>query len=252
MEWGHVNSLSVPQLSGFLPDLADIAPDQRRAMLDAAREIETCYRVLRKGGLNVVGEVLRGYDFVQMNHYPPNDVYDADSHAQFYYHAHRDVENEHGHFHTFVRAAGVPAGCAPLAVAHAVAPRPNGEAAICHLIAVSMDAWGFPIELFTTNRWVTDDSWFPSDDAIAVLPRFDIDHAFPSWPTNRWLTALLRLYRPWIEAMLRHRDASMNAVQAARPGEDVYEDRAIEVIGSLPIDVDEFTRQLRESLGEAD
>ena len=50
---------SLPLLSGFLPDLADIALEQRRAMLDAACEIETCYRVLRKGGLNVVGEVLR-------------------------------------------------------------------------------------------------------------------------------------------------------------------------------------------------
>ena len=48
--------------------------------------------------------------------------------------------------------------------------------------------------------------------------------------------------------MLRHRDASMDAVQAARPGEDVYEDRAIEVIGSMPVNVDALTRQLRESL----
>ena len=62
---------SLPPLAGFLPDLADIAPDQRRAMLDAAREIETCYHVLRKGGINVVGEVLRGHDFIEMKHYPP-------------------------------------------------------------------------------------------------------------------------------------------------------------------------------------
>ena len=95
---------SLPLLSGFLPDLADIALEQRRAMLDAACEIETCYRVLRKGGLNVVGEVLRGYDFIEMKHYPPDDVFDADTHSQYYYHAHREVENEHGHFHTFLRA----------------------------------------------------------------------------------------------------------------------------------------------------
>ena len=243
---------SFPLFSGFLPDLADIALEKRRAMLDAAREIETCYRVLRKGGLNVVGEVLRGYDFIEMNHYPPDDVFDADTHSQYYYHAHREVENEHGHFHTFVRAGGLPAGCVPLDVPHAIEARPSGDQAICHLVAVSMDAWGFPIELFTTNRWVTDDSWFRAEDAIAALQGFEIDHAFPSWPTNRWLTAMLRLYRPWIEAMLRHRDASMDAVQAARPAEDVYEDRAIEVIGTMPVDVDALTRQLRQSLGVTD
>ncbi|WP_446730895.1 DUF6969 family protein [Pseudomonas sp. SST3] len=31
-------------------------------------------------------------------------VYDRDSHAQYYYHAHREGGVGHGHFHTFIRA----------------------------------------------------------------------------------------------------------------------------------------------------
>ena len=237
-----------PPVSDFLPDLASLDRDRREAMLAAAGEIRECYRVLVKGGLNVVGEVLRGHDFIEMNHYPADDVYDADSGAQYYYHAHRGIENEHGHFHTFVRAAGLPPGIAPLHVPHASEARPVGDEAICHLVAVSMDAWGYPTGLFTTNRWVTDESWFRAADAIATLPRFVIDHAFPSWPTNRWIGALLVLYGPFIEGLLRHRDACMDAAQAARPGVDVYDDRAIEVIGALPVAVDDLVAELERSL----
>ncbi|MBT0963612.1 DUF6969 family protein [Denitromonas iodatirespirans] len=237
------------RLDDFLPALASIPRARRLQMQAAARDMAECYRVLRKGGLNVVGEVLRGGGaFVEMSHYPEDDVYDRDSHAQYYYHAHRGVDAEHGHFHTFVRAAGIPEGLAPLALPHASAPRPSGDDAICHLIAVSMDGWGYPSGLFTTNRWVTDESWYPAEAAIAILPRFEIDHAFPSWPTNRWLSALLRLYGPQIEGLLRHRDEVMARCQAARPGEDVYEDRNIDVIGYLPIAVDTFSDALTESL----
>jgi hypothetical protein len=38
---------------------------------------------------NIVGEVLRGHGvFREWDHYPPDDVFDAVTHAQFYYHAH--------------------------------------------------------------------------------------------------------------------------------------------------------------------
>jgi hypothetical protein len=81
-----------------------------RPWLRAGEEALECRRVLAKAGLNLVGEVLRGQGtFYQFNHYPEGDVYDRDSHAQYYYHAHRGVEGEHGHFHTFLRA-GWPAG----------------------------------------------------------------------------------------------------------------------------------------------
>lgn len=240
---------STLRLDDFLPDLAGVPRARRMQMQAAAREIAECYRVLRKGGLNVVGEVLRGGgEFVEMEHYPADDVFDSDSHAQYYYHAHRGVDAEHGHFHTFVRAGGIPDGRFPLSVPHASEPRPGGSDAICHLVAVSMDGWGYPSGLFTTNRWVTDESWFAAEDAIAILPHFEIDHAFPSWPTNRWLSAMLRLYGPQIEGLLRHRDAVMDECQADRPGEDVYEDRRIDVIGYLPIAVDTFAEAVTDSL----
>src|SRR5712691_5495686 len=88
------------------------------AMAAAGREIQECERVLRKTGDTVVSETLRGAGvFYEWNHYPEGDVYDPESHAQYYYHAHPPQlrgGNEHGHFHTFLRPRGMPPGTAPL------------------------------------------------------------------------------------------------------------------------------------------
>ena len=218
------------------PDLAALSRAQLEAMRAAAREILECRRVLAKGGLNIVGEVLRGQGtFYENNHYPANDVYDAQTHAQYYYHAHR--AGEHGHFHTFMRRAGMPPGIAPLAWPHAE-PWPDGNEALAHLIAISMDAFGRPISLFAVNRWVSAEAWYPAEDVIRMLDRFAIDHAFPFWPVNRWISAMLQLFRPQVEALLRHRDLVVDAWRRAHPDSDVFEDRQLEVTGEFPISID--------------
>ena len=208
-------------------------------MRRAGEEIRECHRVLEKGGLNVVGEILRGQgEFVEFDHYPADDVFDADSHAQYYYHAHRGTVGEHGHFHTFLRAPGMPAGMAP--VPHAGAePWPQGEEALSHLVAIAMDDYGYPTGLFTVNRWVTGDAWYAADDVIRMLDFFEIDHANPSWPANRWITAMLRLFRPQIEALIVARDAALAEWTRTHPGEDAFEDRALEITSQAAISVEE-------------
>ncbi|MCK0507677.1 DUF6969 family protein [Aromatoleum anaerobium] len=236
-----------PGLADFLPALRDLDARTRRELLDAGKEVLECRRVLTKVGLNVVGEVLRDQgDFVEMEHYPRDDVFDADTHAQYYYHAHRG-DIEHGHFHTFLRAGGMPEGVAPLAWPQASEPWPAGGDAISHLVAISMDAWGEPIGLFATNRWVTGETWYPADDVIRMLDRFEIDHAWPSWPANRWLGAMLRLYRPWVEGLIRHRDAVIAAHLRERRGEDIFEDRSLEITGYLPVSVKHLIAALEEA-----
>jgi len=206
-------------------------------MRDAGAEVVECHRVLDKGGLNVVGEILRGQgEFIEYEHYPADDVYDANSHAQYYYHAHRGSEGEHGHFHTFLRAAGMPAGVAPVPYAGGE-PWPAGDQALSHLIAISMDADGLPIGLFTVNRWVTGDAWYPARDVIAMLDGFVIDHANPSWPVNRWIGAMLRLFRPRIEALVLARDRRLAAWACSQPGRDVFEDRELEIASHAAISV---------------
>lgn len=103
--------------------------------------------------------------------------------------------------------------------------------------------------MFCVNRWVTDESWYPANAVITMLDGFAIDHAFPNWAVNRWLTALLRLYRPQIEALIRHRDQVIAAWQQAHPDCDVFEDRALEMTAYLPISVADQLAQL-DVLGE--
>lgn len=230
------------------PDLTQLPRARLAAMLAAGREALECVRVLEKAERNVVVEALRGHGtFYEHEHYPPDDVYDRETHSQYYYHAHRGLPGEHGHFHTFLRAAGMPRGAKP--VPHSGAePWPQGDDALSHLVAISMDAYGKPIGLFTANRWVTGDTWYPARSVARMLDRFAIDHAAPSWPTNRWLTAMFRLFRPHMTALLQRRDAVVAAWAAAHPGTDVYEDRRLEVASWLLISVDEEVERLRLAL----
>ena len=81
-----------------------------------------------------------------------------------------------------------------------------------------------------------------------MLPAFSIDHAYPSWPTN---LCLLKLFRPQIEALLEHRDRVMEAWQAVHPGQDVFEDRALEITGYLPISIEDWSRALTHAQATA-
>lgn len=229
--------------------LTALGRERLEAMRTAGEEILECRRVLLKGGLNVVGEMLRGQgEFVEYEHYPADDVFDAETHAQYYYHAHRGSEGEHGHFHTFLRAPGMPAGVVPVPYG-GEEPWPSGDEALSHLIAVSMDAYGEPIGLFTVNRWVTGDAWYAAADVIRMLERFEIDHANPSWPANRWLGAMLRLFRPQIEALVLARDVAVADWARAHPATDVFEDRELEITSQLAISVEAQIAAVAAALG---
>ncbi|MEJ2406756.1 MAG: hypothetical protein P8171_21155 [Candidatus Thiodiazotropha sp.] len=231
------------------PDPLHLRDVDRAELLSAGQEVKSCMRALERVGLNLVGELLKGQGaFVEMEHYPQDDVFDDESHGQYYYHAHRSDSGEHGHFHTFLRAAGMPPESLPLDYPLASEDWPLGEEAISHLVGISMDAWGRPIGLFAANRWVTGESWYPAESVIEMLPRFAIDHAWPSWPVNRWVGAMIRLFRPHIEVLLRHRDTVIEAWQRRYPGRDIFEDRNLELTGYLPISVDDWMADLRHGL----
>jgi hypothetical protein len=229
-------------VNSAMTDLGLLSRGELQAMAEAAREVINCQRVLAKTGDNVVGEILRGAGtFYEWRHYPPGDVYDAEYHAQYYYHAHPETERatgEHGHFHTFLRPLGMPPGIAP-------APVPDPQEhdgdndALCHLVGISMDRAGLPIRLFTTNRWVTGETWYAADDVVRMLDCFVIDHARPSWPVNRWITALVRLFRPQIVELLHARDAEIRGRQAERPGVNVFEERELEVTSEMHVSVED-------------
>ena len=101
-----------------------------------------------------------------------------------------------------------------------------------------MNPDGFPIGLFSTNRWVTGETFYKADDVISMLDSFKMDLLYPSWPVNIWITAMIKLFRPQIEVLLRQRDETIGQWQLTNINQDVYEDRDLEVTSQTPVDVD--------------
>ena len=220
--------------------LKELPREALETMLGAGENILECYRVLDKTGDNIVGELLRNQGtFYEWNHYPKGDIYDHATHSQYFYHAHvkGQRKGEHGHFHTFLRAKGMPAGVSP-APNNGDAEWPDGDNALSHLIGISANPKGIPIGLFSVNRWVTGETWYAAEHVIEMLDLFDIDHANPSWPANRWVTAMLRLFRPQIIELVRKRDVAIADWQRKYPDRDVDEDRELEITSTVATSVD--------------
>jgi len=215
-------------------------------MAEAGVLVLECYRLLGKHGGNIVGEVLKGQGtFYEYDHCPAGDVYDPETYSQYYYHAHRN--GEHGHFHTFLREHGMANGLRPIEQSRA-AFMDERDDKLSHLIAISMNRAGFPIALFTTNRWVTADNWYAADDAIAMLDSFCMDMAYPSLPVNMWINNMLILFRPQIEELIRMRDAKIAEWTQEHPDQDVFEDRALDITSVRKVSVERQLERIHKAL----
>jgi hypothetical protein len=219
----------------------------------AATVIGECRCDLSVRNRTIVSEVLGGNPAIsEWRHYPDGEAYDPRSHAQYFYHSHPEggrPVGEHGHFHTFLRAEGMPAGAVPLLLPEfAVADVPTlapqapplkrgAREEVSHIVAIAVGACGEPIRLFTTNRWVTGETWYCADDVIRMLDRFTITEAEPSETLNRWIVAILQLFRPQIAALLRERDQTVMAWRRRRRTH-VFEDPSLEITSSLDVNLD--------------
>lgn len=237
------------------PDFKAFDKAAREEMLVSAEMVLEAQRVLANAKQNVVGELLRFTDkFMEWNHVPPKDILDPISYSQYYYHAHPKSksgteihDDEHGHFHVFMRGKGIPDNIKPFP-ADDLDPQKDKKDMTCHLIGIGMNAKGIPIKLFTTNRWVTGETWYKSDDVIALLDSYEVDHAWPSWPANLWVTNMLKLFQPQITELIKERDLAIQNWKQQHPESHVFEDRGLEVTSWCPIDIDQQITDLQESL----
>ncbi len=110
---------------------------------------------------------------------------------------------------------------------------------------------GLPERLFTSNRWVTGETWYRAADVIAMLDRFAIDLEYPSRPLNVWLTAMVVLFRPQIERLVVARDLAIQTWQSESPNVDVFEDRRLEITSSTEVSFCEQIEWLDQELGRS-
>jgi hypothetical protein len=228
----------------------------REREFQAVATLRECREALAARGTTVIHEAANGAgEFAQWQHYPEGEVYDRVSHTQYFYHRHPGPARaalggapEHGHFHLFLRGDGMPLGVTPLllpdiAVANAPPPRQSAPLKrgvrdeVCHLVAVAIDLRGEPMRLFTTNRWVTGETWYRADDVIRMLDLFKPGGDHPSPLLNRWLTALVCLFKPEITVLLRRRDKQIAEWRWRSPA-DPFEEPRLEITSSEEIDLD--------------
>ncbi len=197
--------------------------------------IETIMAMAQEGKPLML-RVLPAGDIHFWHHYPGNDARDAQTQSRWYYHVHPPGDRdpaEHGHFHLFLHRSQIDPSAELIAMPRA---GEQAEAHVTHVAGLSIDKSGIPITWFVTNRWVTEEFLYPAETMIAHLTDYDVDNTAEDGLVNRFVTAMVALYREELAQLLRQRDARQ-AELVAEHGTAAY-DSGNDVLAALPIDLD--------------
>jgi hypothetical protein len=183
-----------------------------------------------------------------------DDVIDHQSGYQYFYHSHspedREGSSEHGHFHLFARLHNGRSELDLAAEQQFIDSIRGGQptaAQTINLLCISLDAKGVPTALFTVNRWVTGDHFFDANATLRLLARFKVEvHEYGL--VNQWLTSMIQLFWPQIEALLLERDAKLWHLAQTINASDLLDDTTVEVLSSVPIDINGRVAQLLQAL----
>ncbi len=190
----------------------------------AAQEVlATSLRYAERGSSLIHAVMMGAKQCIELEHYPHHDIVDTLHGTRLYYHAHqsrRKPDTEHGHFHLFQH------------LQHGSANR-----AFMHLAGLSLDAQGQPIRFFTTNRWVTGETWHTAAEVEAAVAQFRIHTRGRLAPVARWVTAMVQLYQQPMIEMIRHRDRIMAHHAAHTDWETLWEDRQLDVVSEQAINL---------------
>lgn len=204
---------------------------QTERMANAAIDAVAIALRYARSGRSLAHAALAGaVQCVSLRHYPVNDVVDALHGTRFYYHAHRSLRRpgqEHGHFHLFVH---------------------SGESNdFVHLAGLSLNARGEPIRWFTTNCWVTGERWHDAAEVLQALHRFEVHAHGRMASLARWLTAMVRLFEPQLEVLIRRRDVIMHRKSGVQGWSALCEDRRLDVVSqcsaALPARIQQFQQR---------
>jgi hypothetical protein len=208
----------------------------KMTQVDAARVVIETITAMAQEGQPLMQRVLPASDVEFWEHYPDDDARDRETRSRWYYHVHAPGDRdpaEHGHFHLFLHRSQMDDPAATMAVP---AEGEEAQAFVAHIAGLSIDHQGIPIAWFATNRWVTDEFLYPAATMIAHLDRYNVDATPEDDLVNRFLTAMVALYRPELSDLLRERDAAL-AELVKVGGPEAYE-AGNDVLATCQIDLD--------------
>ena len=172
----------------------------------AGNEILNCLQLMGQQQSNPVLEILDlNETYLENKKYPQDKLLFKEDGWQAYYHSHSQpnkVGNEHGHFHIFHQCE---------------------RQRWTHLVALSMDSQGQPLQWFTTNRWVTDECWQPATRLTEYIQKCSSNNEWLL--TEKWLVAMLKLYEDEIVSLLQLRDKFIIDLEENIEVVDIHENR---------------------------
>jgi len=199
------------------------APGQTTHSLSrqAALDLVSCLQTFATQNTNAVLAIIGDAPFTANTHYPEGDLVFGGGRWRAYYHAHEmpgaHDPAAHGHFHIFVR------------------PR-DAEEGFAHVVGLAVDGQGQPLRWFTTNHWVTGETWRTGAQLGQDMPPPEPEDAHLA---ARWLSAMLRFSAPALAVLLDERDAALAAHQSrtTQSEETVRADRTLYVLSEREIDL---------------
>lgn len=205
----------------------------------AGRRLIETYTALSKQGEHLLGNLLAGQAPIQWRHYPENDAIDEESGYQWFYHSHSPEDRigatEHGHLHLFARRklwSRRMQSRHERAFAEMLGT-PDRQVNTRHLLGIGLSSKGIPTTLFTVNSWVTGDLMLSATTTKRLLSNLKLNTGYSLVDTV--IEDILTLCEDEIHDVLTHRDQ----ILATRPETHVLENRRLEAISEIPIDLDE-------------
>jgi len=210
------------------PLLARCTDDELTRARAAAVQLTRQMVRLAQAGRTILGELADPVSAPQVwQHLPEGDAHDRRTGFRYYYHCHAGHgarPEEHGHFHVFADAATA------------------GE--VTHLVAIGVDAYGRPLRLFTTNRWITDECWQPADKILQRVDTFVMRAPQALRRVHAWLQALLQVFRPQLRWLLRARDRRLRALRGERSLAAVFDDRRVTILSQSDVSLERQAQAL--------
>ena len=213
-------------------------PSDRNAQAAGQRLLEN-YAGLAERKEHLLGSLLDGQLPRQWSHYPEDDAIDEGLGYQWFYHSHSPADRigstEHGHFHLFARRKLWSRHLQSKSERQfaSMTGDPDQRTNTRHLIAISLNAAGIPISIFTVNSWVTGDLMLAAGNTDRLRSHMTLDTGHPE--IDAVLKCVVALSRDEILDVLMARDNVLSAYR--KPG--LLRDESLEILSEVPINLDQ-------------
>ena len=177
-----------------------------------------CINSFAQQETNPVLSVIPETGQIQQNcKYPDPVLQFSNAGLRCYYHCHEMAgrsTDEHGHFHIFIKT-------------------PDDQWS--HIVALSMDDFGQPMQWFTVNHWVSGEQWLLAPGLQQAMHGLQQPDQLSL--TECWLMAMLKFYQHEIITLLDQRDIKFNQLVGSGSAQLVMQDKTIVTLSSCSINI---------------